>query len=123
MTGGRIETFERPGPTYPQSEDLEPRTNYYFHVKAANNEILAQSEAYTSKAAREKGIRALRRALLPATRETEQFAESWQRGWLFAYYQERGHGPEAAEQKSKAAPPAWLQEIVDFGNPYKRGDA
>lgn len=120
MTGGRIETFEQPGfvPFGGQAH-----TDYYFRVKAANNEVLAQSEAYTSKAAREKGIRALRRAMLPATRQTEQYAESWQRGYLFAYYQDHGWTAKAAEQKSQTEPPAWLQLIVDKLNPYKRGDA
>ncbi len=37
---------------------------YYFRVVAANNEIVAQSEAYTSAAARNKTVRPLASAVL-----------------------------------------------------------
>ncbi len=39
---------------------------YYFRLKAGNGEIIAQSEAYATKQARDKGIRAVRRAALLA---------------------------------------------------------
>lgn len=117
-----IEVYETSAPA--DFPDLfGKKTEWRFRIKGQNGEIVAASEAYTTKDSAQRGVRALRRAMLPATLQTEQYAESWQRGWLFAYYQERGHSPEAAEQKSKATPPAWLQEIIDFGNPYKRGDA
>lgn len=100
-------------------KDGDPR--YYFRVIAANGEIVAQSEGYTSKASAEKGLRALRRSLLPAYRDNEQElnAASWQRGWLFAYYQLRGHAAGAADLKSQATPHPALQELVDKNNPYK----
>lgn len=47
---------------------------WYFRVKAANGEILCQSEGYTTKVDAERGLRALRRALLPGTRE-ERYTE------------------------------------------------
>jgi len=38
--------------------------NFYFRLKAGNGEIVAQSEAYTSAAARDKGITAVKRIAL-----------------------------------------------------------
>lgn len=47
--------------------DTGPTKVWYFRVRAHNGEIVAQSEGYNSKAAAEKGLRALRRALIPNT--------------------------------------------------------
>ncbi len=38
------------------------KTKYYFRLLAANNEIIAQSEAYTRKASRDKTVSLLLRA-------------------------------------------------------------
>lgn len=46
--------------------DTGPATEWRFRVKGANGEIIAMgSEGYVSKANAERGLRALRRALLP----------------------------------------------------------
>lgn len=50
-----IERFER-------TSILRGR-RWYFRVKAPNGEIVAQSEGYNSAAGREKGIKALRKAV------------------------------------------------------------
>lgn len=49
MKRGKVELFERAG-------------HYWFHVKAANGQILVTSETYKTKRAAYKGITALRRA-------------------------------------------------------------
>lgn len=70
-----IEVWSRP--PYPPEGDPK----WFFRVRAANGEIVAQSESYTTKAAAEKGIRALRRALLPGTRDAEALAKAWDEGF------------------------------------------
>lgn len=60
-----VEIYPTAGRLYPRTENVKPWTEWRFRVKAFNGEIVAQSEGYTSKAAAEKGVRALRRALLP----------------------------------------------------------
>lgn len=57
-----------------------PQSEWRFRVRARNGEIVAQSEGYTTKAAAETGIRALRRALLPGTRDAETLAKAWDEG-------------------------------------------
>lgn len=42
----------------------EENGQYYFHVKAKNGKIVAQSEGYKSKASLRKGIEALKKAVL-----------------------------------------------------------
>lgn len=69
-----IEVFPiKTGTTWPDK--------WYFRVRARNGEIVAQSEGYTTRAAAEKGIRALRRALLPGTRDAEALAKAWDEGF------------------------------------------
>lgn len=65
---------EQIGPCYCNNE-------YRFRVRARNGEIVASSEGYTTRAAAEKGVRALRRALLPGTRDAEALAKAWDEGW------------------------------------------
>lgn len=87
-----------------------PATEWRYRVKAGNGEILCQSEAYTTKADAERGLRALRRALLPGTRDegyTEEQATTmvwiaWKEGAQWAV--DLGYTPSA-------------DEIRD-GNPY-----
>lgn len=55
--------------------DDGPATEWRFRVKAFNGEIVAQSEGYSSKAAAEKGVRALRRALIPGDRFPEKLKD------------------------------------------------
>lgn len=57
-------------------------TEWRFRIRAVNGEIVAQSEGYTTKAAAEKGVRALRRALLPGTRDAEAMAKAWDKGFV-----------------------------------------
>ena len=41
-------------------------SKWYWHLKAANGEIVASSEAYSSKDAAESGIAAVKRGVLAA---------------------------------------------------------
>ncbi|MBV8294557.1 MAG: DUF1508 domain-containing protein [Mycobacterium sp.] len=45
----------------------DARGEYHFHLKAPNGEIIASSGSYESKAAAEKGIRSVQRAVRGAT--------------------------------------------------------
>lgn len=74
-----VEVYESPHFTHFGEAD-PPATDWRFRIRAANGEIVAASEAYTTKAAAEKGIRALRRALLPGTRDAEAMAKAWDEG-------------------------------------------
>lgn len=56
MSVARYEVF--PG------DDEDPQ--FYWHLKAANNEIVAQSEGYTTEAAAWEGTKAAHRAALEA---------------------------------------------------------
>ena len=42
---------------------------WYWHLKARNNEIVASSEAYRTKQGAQKGVKAVRRAALFAKEE------------------------------------------------------
>lgn len=107
------------------SDNEDNPQRWYFRVKAANGEIVAQSESYTTKHSAEMGIRALRRALIPNSAADQALnARAWQRGYLFAHYQDVGYGAEEADLKSRREdPPADLQEHMDACNPYKCGGA
>lgn len=90
---------------------------WYFRVRAANGEIVAQSEGYTSKAAAEKGVRALRRALMPGTRDTEAMHEAWVRGYMLSHNQERGW-TEVPGLDQKPDIPEDLQPLLEEWSPY-----
>lgn len=87
-----------------------PTAEWRYRVKGGNGEVLCQSEGYTTKADAERGLRALRRALLPGTRDegyTEAQATTmawiaWKEGAQWAV--DLGYTPSA-------------DEIRD-GNPY-----
>lgn len=69
-------------PTVEVYETGGPRTDWRYRVKAANGEILCQSEGYTTQANAERGVRALRRALLPGTRHPRSDEEITTIAWL-----------------------------------------
>lgn len=113
-----VEVYE----TEPRVGDVDPHPEWRFRVKAPNGKIVAQSEGYVDKAGAEKGVRALRRALLPNSRSDRELnARAWQRGYLFAYYQDHDGRPQAeADVKSRLRPTAELQQQMDELNPYKQ---
>lgn len=96
-----VEVYESPHFT---QEVGAPATDWRFRIRAANGEIVAASEAYTTKAAAEKGIRALRRALLPGTRDAEAMAKAWDEGANLTNGYEKEYTPE---------------EILEL-NPYRK---
>ena len=59
MRRGKFERFHR--------SDGKFEMKYYFRLKAGNGEIVAQSEAYNTAAARDKGIRSVRLNALTAS--------------------------------------------------------
>lgn len=105
------------------SEIEDNPQRWHFRVRAANGEIVAQSEGYSSKQGAQKGLRALRRAVLPQdyqAHERELNAAAWQRGWLFAYYQtEAKQTARVADLLSKQELPEYLAERVNALNPYR----
>lgn len=86
-----------------------PATEWRYRVKAGNGEILCQSEAYTTKADAERGLRALRRALLPGTREPEAYtAEETKTMLAVAWFEGarymNGNGQATPEELSRENP-------------------
>ena len=87
-----------------QIDDCACKNEWRFRIRAANGEIVAASEGYTTKASAEKGVRALRRALLPGTRDAEAMAKAWR------------DGADLTNGYEKDYTPAELDEA----NPYRR---
>lgn len=104
-----VEVYESPHFTHFGEVD-PPATDWRFRVRAVNGEIVAQSEAYTTKAAAEKGIRALRRALLPGTRDAEAMAKAWDDGYHEGFHAAGGISDATCVDRDMTGEP----------NPYRK---
>jgi len=70
MRLGKFERFEGKALSMASKGGTFSVRQFYFRLKSGNGEIICQSEAYTSKAMRDKGIRAVRR-IAPFARVVE----------------------------------------------------
>lgn len=91
------------------------RNEWRFRVRARNGEIVAASEGYATKAAAEKGVRALRRALLPGTRDAEALHTAWVRGFMRSHDMERGYSGEPGD--APVIPDHLVEELKKW-SPY-----